>query len=412
MKKTLTTALAIGLHVFVASASTGSDEKENKMKYQREAPIVRIEGAAQDTTKTIVEDFKPSINVGAIVHMFGSSQQGGFLSSTSTSSEWGTDFKLYRARVLVGGQLSKNGAFFFETEIPSIIGNNGDGTKGVFVSPIVLDCQYEHTYAPGHMLVAGQQLVSHNRNGLQGAASLMANDFTFFQYPYNLFGNASPLQGTFGRDLGVNARGFFLDDKLEYRLGVFSGRSFAGDGAPRIVGRAAYNFLDAEKDYYYAGTKIGNGKTAALAVGFDVQGTYVNYGADFFLDVPVSEGGSITLNTAFSYMDGGDDPTATASFAGLIPEQTTQFLELGYYFKGPKLQPWIRYEKQALVGDDDGLASPMVFGGGLNYWFNDYGTNLRLSYTTWNKKTYDAVEDEIVSTSSGQIWMQLQFFIF
>ena len=314
MKKTITTALAISLHVLVASAFTGSDEKDDNMKYQREAPIIRIEGETQDTiTKTPVEEFKPAVSVGAIVHMFGSSTQAGF-GSASTSDDWSTDYKLYRARILVGGQLSKNGSFFFETEIPTPIGNNGDGTKGVFVSPIILDCQYEHTYAPGHMLVAGQQLVSHNRNGLQGAASLMANDFTFFQYPYNLFGNDSPLQGTFGRDLGVNARGFFLNDKLEYRLGVFSGRSFAGDGAPRVVGRAAYNFLDAEKDYYYAGTKIGNGKTAALAAGFDVQGTYVNIGADFFLDVPVSEGGSITLNTAYSYMDGGDDPLSKSLF--------------------------------------------------------------------------------------------------
>ncbi|MHC5954190.1 hypothetical protein ACYTX9_09760, partial [Streptococcus pyogenes] len=77
-------------------------------------------------------------------------------------------------------------------------------SKNVKVSPIILDAQYEHTFSNAFMLIAGLQLVSHNRNGLQGAASLMANDFTYFQYPYNLFEN-SPLQGNFGRDLGVNA---------------------------------------------------------------------------------------------------------------------------------------------------------------------------------------------------------------
>src|SRR5690606_25659604 len=97
---------------------------------------------------------------------------------------------LYRARVLVGGQLSKKGAFFLETDIPSPIGIRLDSsTKNVKVSPIILDAQYEHTFNEHIMLVAGMQLVSHNRNGLQGAASLMANDFTYYQYPYNLFEN-------------------------------------------------------------------------------------------------------------------------------------------------------------------------------------------------------------------------------
>jgi len=373
--------------------------------------------AVADTTS-----FKPSISAGAIVHMMGTYSQAGFGPGGNSSDQWNKGFMLYRARILLGGQLSKKGSFFMETEIPSAIGTRIDSTtKNVKVSPIILDCQYEYKFSQALTIISGMQLVSHNRNGLQGAASLLANDFTFFQYPYNLFAN-SPLQGNFGRDLGVNARGYFLDNKLEYRLGVFTGRRFTDNSPLRTVGRLVYNFLDADQDYYYSGTKLGNGKTLALGAGFDVQGTYSNVGADVFLDVPAGNPGSITVSGAFSYMTGGNSTTSTSNFALMIPRQTTQLLEVGYYFKDIKLQPYFRYENQninaesnQIYGTPDAatfnkLNSSTVLGGGLNYFFNGYGSNLRLSYTSFTKGVMTATG--VDKQSFGQIWLQLQFFIF
>jgi hypothetical protein len=374
--------------------------------------------------KTDSVPFKPSISVGSIVHMFASSQQTGFGSNTNygdAGSDWNKGITLYRARVLVGGQLSKKGSFFLETDIPSPIGVRLDSsTKNVKVSPIILDAQYEHTFNEHIMLVAGMQLVSHNRNGLQGAASLMANDFTYYQYPYNLFAN-DPLQGNFGRDLGLNARGFFLKKKLEYRFGIFSGRRFDDKAPFRTVGRVVYNFLDPEQDYYYAGTKLGAGKTVALAAGFDAQATYYNVGADLFVDVPVSQAGSVTLNSAFTYMSGGTKTDTKYSFARMIPQQTVSFLELGYYFKDIKVQPWVRFENKAVsaakeqaegdVSTFNKLQGGTVFGGGVNYFFNGYGTNVRLSYTTFTKGVPQDTGD-ITNKTYGQLWCQLQFFIF
>jgi len=368
--------------------------------------------------------FKPTIQVGAIVHMFAYAQQDGYTDpqTAATPNSWSKGFTLYRARVLVGGQLSPKGSFFMETELPSPIGGpTSDSTKNTQVSPIILDAQYEYDFAREFEVIAGQQLVSDNRNGLQGAAALMANDFSYFQYPYNLFGN-SPLQGNFGRDLGVNTRGFFLNDKLQYRLGVFTGREVDGKGPLRTVGRVAYSFLDPEKDYYFSGTNLGKGKTLTLAAGFDGQGDYHNFSTDLFLDHPLFGAGSITLNTAFQYMTGGTDLTSKYSFATLIPAQTVEFLELGYYFKGSKLQPWIKYENEAIsakpeqtkgetVETFNKLNSSSVFGGGLNYFFNGLGTNLRLSYITrtYNVANADAGFDH---RTYGQVWLQLQFFIF
>ncbi len=433
MKKKLTNFLVV---LFIVISHFGysqivSINKNADMELFREVPnLKRSKKTSEDSAEEEVEEekkaFKPSIQVGSIVHMYASYQQNGFGPGGNRETldndpdAWSKDFNLYRARVLVGGKLSKNGSFFLETDLPSIVGRGTGNTKNVKVSPIILDAQYEHTFG-NHTLIAGLQLVSHNRNGLQGAAALMANDFSFFQYPFNLFAD-QPLQGNFGRDLGVNARGFFLDDKLEYRFGIFTGRNTGefvnDDPALRYVGRVAYNFFDAEKDYYYAGTKLGTGKTLALAAGFDLQGTYQNFGFDFFLDMPLGSAGSITANGAFSALTGGTDTTGT-SFATLIPRQTTQFLELGYYFKASKLQPWIRYEKANVNADGlvqtegipvnafNDLNTVTVLGGGLNYWFAGYNTNIRLSYTTWSQE--NTLGD---NQTQGQIWLQTQFFIF
>lgn len=378
--------------------------------------------------------FKPSVQVGSIVHMFGYSAQGGFGPGGNASEDWSRGFSLYRARVLVGGQLSPKGSFFFETELPSIIGGNSggmngagiyNGSKNVSVSQVVLDCQYEHKFAEEFQVIAGKQLVSSNRNGLQGAASLMANDFTYFQYPYNTF-PWQTLQSNYGRDLGVNFRGLVAKSKLEYRLGFFTGANLYGKAPLRTVGRLVYNFLDADKSFYFAGTNLGSGKTISLGGGFDSQGPYFNTGLDLFVDVPVSSAGSITLNSAFQYMSGG---TGTGPYSGYfsspvtgIPKQTVQLAELGYYFKTIKLQPYLRFENQSVSAEDvqaggaanvesfNKLNSNTIFGGGLNYFFNGYGTNLRLSYTTFTKNIQEGVDFN--KKTFGQVWLQLQFFVF
>ncbi|WAC15001.1 hypothetical protein [Dyadobacter pollutisoli] len=416
--------------LFGGAAQAGGFSDKRDEKAARKARLLRefaSYAAPVDSVpvsgQTDVADFKPSIHVGAIVHMFASAEQSGFGGGAmAEAKEWNKGFTLYRARVLVGGQLSRKGSFFMETDLPSPIGVQlGNNTKNVKVAPIILDAQYEHAFSNAFQLIAGMQLVSNNRNGLQGAAGLMANDFTYFQYPYNLFAN-SPLQGNFGRDLGVNARGFVLKDKLEYRLGVFTGRNLDGQAPLRVVGRVAYNFLDAEKDYYYAGTKLGNGNTFAWGAGFDAQGSYYNIGTDVFIDKKAGNAGSVTLNAAFQYMTGGTNVNSKYSFAGLIPRQNVQFLELGYYFTKSKLQPWVRFENQdisakkeqvgsELVANFDKTKSSKVYGAGLNYFFNGSNTNLRLSYVARQYNVANSSGD-YATKSYGQFWLQVQFFIF
>ena len=105
----------------------------------------------------------------------------------------------------------------------------------------------------------------------------------------------------------------------------------------------------------------------------------------------------------------------------MIPTQTTQFAELGYYFKKAKLQPWVKYERQAInsesnqtggmnTSDFDKLGSTTVFGGGLNYFFNGYITNVRVSYNAMTKGI--ATDEGIKNKTYSQIWLQMQLCIF
>jgi len=438
MKKLLIPAAMLALCVTQAYAGElpilGGKKGKPKKNLLREVPdvyIVKPEDA-NAVKDTVIEEFKPSFQVGSIVHMMASMAQVGYpgsaMSSEGKPEDWVKGAALYRGRILVGGQLSRKGSFFLETELPYPVGSwdgSKTGNKNSQAFLVMLDCQYEHKFSEGFQVIAGSQLVSGNRNGLQGAASLMANDFTFYQYAYNTFAyNAGqPLNSNYGRDIGVNFRGLLLNSKLEYRLGFFTGRYKYGNEPLRTVGRLVYNFLDADKSFYYSGTNLGKGKTISLGVGADMQATYLNVGPDLFIDLPAGPG-SITLNTAFQYITGGTSTTSAFSFAQQIPTATIQLAELGYYFPSVKLQPWIRFENHAVSADDAQLHpagidkdvfnktnSSTVFGGGLNYFFNGYGTNLRLSYVTKTATTQTG-PTETETKAYGQAWLQLQFFLF
>ncbi len=106
-------------------------QKTPKNKYiLREVPGYFFETGTETTTAATVDTtpFKPSISAGAIVHMMGTYSQAGFGPGINSSDQWNKGFMLYRARILLGGQLSKKGSFFMETEVPSAIGTRIDST--------------------------------------------------------------------------------------------------------------------------------------------------------------------------------------------------------------------------------------------------------------------------------------------
>jgi len=342
------------------------------------------------------------LNIGVLVHTYASAQQEGYGSGieTSTSSNWNLGASVYRGRLMADMHITSSDYIFVETELTASVGLGADKAASIKL----LDIQYDHTFAPWLTVSAGKMLVSHNRNGLQTASTLMANDFTYSQYPYNM-SKDDPLQNDCGRDVGVNLSGTV--GKAGYRLGAFSGRRhFDGrKSAPlRTIGRVTYNMFDNDK---YSGTNLGEGKTSTFGAGFDTQGGYCAYGADYYLDYPLSAACQITLNTAYSHITGGS-ADATFSFADMIPEQNVYFAELGFYFPDSKVQPWAKYERQDLCGSPKPTD---VFGAGLNWFFNGYRTNVRLSWQGMSKEML-LLDGTTGKKLYNQIWLQLQLCTF
>ena len=377
---------------------------------------------AHSVTAQTSESFKPSFNAGVLMHAYAGMQQKGYGSNTEIkdASKWDHDATLYRARIMLEAQLSRRDYVFIETELTSPLSTASSG-KDKAASIKILDAQWDHTFGKAFVLSGGKMLVSHNRNGLQTASTLMANDFTYYQYPYNM-SSTSPLQNDCGRDLGASLKGY-IGDGLGYRIGAFLGRNDWGEAETnkplRYVGRVEYNFLDLDK---YSGTNLGEGKTFTVAAGFDKQGTYNATGGDVFIDYPVSALGSVTMNMAYSFITGGNDPDKKNSFATMIPKQNVSFAEVGYNFKKTKRQRGVKYERQAIealrkqtAGMDidtlNKINSTTGVGAGLNDFFNGYITNVKLSYNAM-KKDVAMESGEIMKKTYGQVWLQVQLCLF
>jgi hypothetical protein len=427
-------------YIFHKEGSAGQTKGTYSLRHAKSKGLSALRIGRQDSTETEEETY-PSIKVGALMHLVGTGQQqkptNAQLANPNYKQAWERQMWVYRGRILVGGNISEKTSFFLETELPSILGAVSNDTvnasKNIKVSPILLDAQVEHIFNDYLSVIAGLQLVGNTRNGLQSAASLMALDFGYFQYPYNLFASPnqpnSALQGNFGRDIGVNLRGFLVNERLEYRLGVFAGRTFDRFSPLRIVGRFNFNFLDTEKDLYYTGTTLGEGNIFAIGGGIDAQTTYRNIGVDMFLDKQLGDAGSITLNAAFNSITGGDKDHPY-SFAKLIPRQTIHFAELGYYFYNLKLLPYFKYENQIVNGTDAqyGLQQPnadfvkynnilnsnMRIGGGIGYYFGDYNSTVKLSYesVSYGHNNETLPNPTAQTKRRGEIWLQLQLFVF
>lgn len=338
---------------------------------------------------------KPEVSMNFLVHTHIAAEQKGFGAATllDDGDEWLYGASVSRMRLVFGSKLTDRDFLAISTEISGSVGMGASKVAEVKL----LDARYDHKFGEWLTVSAGKMLVTYNRNGYQSPACLLGNNYGFFQLL-----NIGILQSDVVRDVGVNFTGEIIEDKLKYRAGAFMGRrTFEGtDSAPlRFVGRLQYDFLDEDR---YFGSNCGVGRTFTLAIGAETQGTYYAANLDGFLDLPLGEVGSITANTAFTYMTGGDDPMTKYSFANILDEQFVYFAELGYYFKRTKLQPWVKFERLDRV--DKSLANDTVFGGGLNYYFNGYGSNLGLSYV--------GRENSLVGKIYSQVWLQLQVYIF
>ncbi len=262
------------------------------------------------------------------------------LANSANTDTIGYQQNLYvrRLRILTGGQVAKNVFFFAETEnsylgrSTSLTGSN----KSLATGFQMLDAVVEWRIAKPFNLQGGLIRVPTSREALKSTGTELPIDFSAWA-----FLQSTPEQSTAGRDTGFMARGYFFNDRLEYRVLGLQGFRVAGSrNSLRFTSRLQYNFFDTELYAMpsYVSNYLGAKKILNIGGAADVQGDYESFSADAYASIPVSSG-SVDGTLTFQSIDGG-------KFLVDLKKQQTYQAEILYYSKVAKLAPWIRWDAQ------------------------------------------------------------------
>ena len=313
------------------------------------------------------------------------------------------NFYLLRDRLMLGGTIGNNISFFFDTDDPKLgLSPAGSAatktlTTGNATSPgfLIQDAWVEYKVSHHLQLSGGEMLVPNSRQSLQSPMSY----YTVNVSPVATVNNAAEVESAL-RDVGFQARGYFFDDRLQYRGGIFDGaRDASGRNAPRPALYLQYDFFDREKEYAYAGTALGKRKILALDVGGDKQGTYRSDSLNVASDTPGRGGDEVGLNFSVLHFDGRTKFTS-------IADQTNYLMEADYYIHKAKFQPFAKFETQDFVAAVNGIKDINRWGAGANYYI--HGQNLK-----WTAQYTRALpQNGSTIRPSNEFTMQLQVFYF
>jgi hypothetical protein len=271
-----------------------------------------------------------------------------------------------RLRVIFGGQVARNVTFFVETDTPNL-GKTVGTSKNVQPTTIVQDAFGEFKPSEAFALDAGLMFVPFSRNSIQSAATLLPIDYGAYT-----FSQSAPTQSSTGRDTGFQARGYFLADHLEYRVGAFQGvRDTLSHNGFRYVGRIQYNFLDTENGFFYSGTSVGKKRVLGVGAAFDTQEHYRGYDGDVFVDLPAGPG-AVTAQFDYQRFDGQVTlPT--------LAKQDVVLLELGYLISALKLTPILQFSNRNIR--DTTIGDEKHWSAGMNYWWAGHNANIKGAYS-------------------------------
>jgi hypothetical protein len=294
-----------------------------------------------------------------------------------------------RVRLLFGGQVAKNVTFFVETDSANL-GKTLPGGKNISPGIVIQDAYGEFKLHDAFAIDAGLMFVPFSRNSVQSAATLLPIDYGTYT-----FSQSAATQSVVGRDAGFQAKGYFLKQHLEYRLGAFQGaRDTASHQSFRYTGRVQYEFLESEgTGFFYTGTYFGKKKVLAAGAAFDKQEDYQAYDVDVFADYPTGPG-AVTAQVAWNRFDG--DTTFTT-----LPKQNTFFVEAGYFLRDVKVTPVLQFSNRdilnTLAGDETRWSI------GANYWWAGHNANVKGAYSRISPR---GLPDQ------NEFTIQLQLFYF
>lgn len=328
----------------------------------------------------------------------------------TTDNEDGTtgdsydDFVVRRARLRLGGSVTKWMSFFIQTEKGSTTGGSGYDMR-------LIDTFVTLNLDPMAKLYLGQNMAPAGRQITTTSGGLMAIDrpsITNYNLTWGLNGrmnfntanfpdgNLSLSNGTAVRDEGLTlfgSRSFNEDFHFKYYLGVYDGIQEAGEDDKRFTGRVQFNLFDPEPGYYNTSTYLGKKRTVGFGLSYDTQDRiatdnilgeidYDWFELDAFVDYPVGPG-SLTFEAAYSNLDldGAtqlDDTSGTLKDARQT-EGNGWYMQAGYFFKDWNVQPWAGYE----VWDSeaaDGTGSFDAWRLGVSYFFKGHNANIKAGY--------------------------------
>jgi Helix-turn-helix domain/Phosphate-selective porin O and P len=309
----------------------------------------------------------------------------------TTTTGYAQNLFIRRARLVIAGQLVKDVTFFYQMD-NSNLGRNKTSSTALASGFNTLDAWGLWKVAPGFQPQVGIFIVPFSRNEMGQASSRLTLDVS----PLAFLGNAQTESNGF-RDTGLGAIGSFMDDHLQYRTGVFQGERLAGSRNPlRYAGRVQYEFFDPETTYAYPGTNLGKNKVVAVGAGSDNQGAYHAYTADFFADIPVSDGDAATGSGAWLHYDGQTRFTS-------LPRQNDYLFEAAYYVSRAKVQPFLQMHLQRFSDAVNEAKDANRYQGGFNYYVHGRNLKLTAAYTRLVPK---------VGVRTNEFTIQLQIYYY
>ncbi len=306
-----------------------------------------------------------------------------------TTGDYAKNLFLRRIRLIVGGQLSKNITFFFETDNPNL-GKSPKNLSGGFITQ---DAFIEwKPRSDAFMLDAGLMFVPLCRNCLESGATILSLDYGSYT-----FTQSAATQSSVGRDTGFQAKGYLADGRLEYRAGIFQGvRGSGATNSFRTAGRLQYNVWDKETGYLYPGLYLGNKKILSFGAGLDHQQDYNGYSADVFTSIPSANKNAFNGELTLLHFDGGSTFTS-------IPEQRDATLQAGYYLAAAKVMPWLRMEGQDFRSAANNARDNHRLQAGLTWLPNGNNFNIKGAYSRVHPRS---------GNNTNEFTIQMQFFYF
>ena len=314
----------------------------------------------------------------------------------ATTKDYANNLFIRRIRFLVGGQITPNISFFYETDNPNLGKATVAGTtttKTISSGFITQDAflEWKPTGSNAIMIDAGLMLPPMCRNCLESAATLLSLDYGSFS-----FNESGPTQSVVGRDTGFQAKGYLGGGHVEYRGGIFQGfRASGSRNALRTTGRISYNPWDTESGYTYPGIYLGNKKVLQIGAGFDHQLDYRALSVDGFVSKPMGKHAINAELTLLSF-DGGNFMTA-------IPERKAYTTQAEYYFAGPKAMPWVRLENQDFRASANNGRDNKRQQIGVTWLPNGNNFNVKAAYSR---------VDPRVGNKTNEFTVQVQFFYY